>query len=70
MSIKEKLPEKRLVRKESLVLVEFKAPRNLVEEFDLKWRPNFSSRSETIRFLLRAFVEGSSKHPEYAVASG
>ena len=58
---KEKGAKERLARKGSLVLAEFKAPRELVEEFDLKWRPRFSSRSEAIGFLIRSFVEKASK---------
>ena len=40
-----------------VVLVEFKAPRDLVEEFDQKSRSRFSSRSEAIRTLMRMFVD-------------
>ena len=68
MSEKEKEAEG-LPRKGSPVLVEFKAPREFVEEFDLKWRSRFSSRSEAIRFLIRASVDEVSKNPEYAAAS-
>jgi metal-responsive CopG/Arc/MetJ family transcriptional regulator len=69
LSGREKGVQERLPRKGSLVLVEFKAPRELIEEFDSKWRLRFSTRSEAIRFLLRAFVEESSKRSEYVVAS-
>ncbi len=37
--------------------MEFKAPRDLVEEFDQKSRSRFSSRSEAIRTLMRMFVD-------------
>jgi len=40
-----------------ILLVEFKAPRELVELFDLKSRSRFSSRSEALRSLMRAFLE-------------
>lgn len=43
-----------------VVLVEFKAPRDLVEEFDQKSRSRFSSRSEAIRTLMRMFVDEAS----------
>lgn len=38
------------------LLVEFKAPRKLVEAFDSKMRLHFSSRSEAIRSLMREFL--------------
>jgi len=44
-----------------MVLVEFKAPRELVEAFDSALRPRFSSRSEAIRYLMRALVEASER---------
>lgn len=40
------------------LLVEFKAPRELVEAFDSKVKVHFSSRSEALRSLMRAFLEG------------
>ena len=48
---------KRRVRRKEVVLVEFKAPRELVEAFDSKLRPRFSSRSEALRYLMRVFLE-------------
>ena len=48
-------------RREDMVLVEFKAPRELVEAFDSALRPRFSSRSEAIRYLMRALVEASER---------
>ena len=45
----------------SIVLVEFKAPVELVEAFDSKLKPHFSSRSEAIRHLMRLFLEGSER---------
>jgi len=48
---------KRQVRKKEVVLVEFKAPRELVEAFDSKLKPHFSSRSEALRYLMRTFLE-------------
>jgi len=69
LSEKEKGADERLQSRGGLVLVEFKAPRELIEEFDLKWRFRFSTRSEAIRFLLREFLEETSKRSEYAVAS-
>ena len=43
------------------LLVEFKAPRGLVEAFDSKVKVHFSSRSEALRSLMRAFLEGRKK---------
>jgi len=42
------------------ILVEFKAPKELVESFDSRSKPNFSSRSEALRALMRSFVEETS----------
>jgi len=42
--------------KEEILLVEFKAPKKLVEAFDIKLRSHFSSRSEAIRSLMRMFI--------------
>jgi metal-responsive CopG/Arc/MetJ family transcriptional regulator len=39
------------------ILVEFKAPKELVESFDLRSKANYSSRSEALRALMRSFVE-------------
>lgn len=54
--------EKDKTRKQSIrngtLLVEFKAPKELVEAFDSKMKLYFSSRSEAIRSLMRAFLEG------------
>lgn len=42
-----------------IVLVEFKASKQLVEDFDSKWREHgFSSRSEALRHLMRTFLGG------------
>lgn len=38
------------------LLVEFTAPKQLVEAFDSKLKVYFSSRSEAIRSLMRAFI--------------
>jgi len=43
-----------------ILLVEFKAPKELVELFDLRSRSRFSSRSEALRSLMRAFLEETS----------
>ncbi len=40
-----------------ILLVEFKAPRQLVEAFDFKLKSKFSSRSEALRSLMRAYLE-------------
>lgn len=70
LSGKEKVNEEDPPSRGSLVLVEFKVPGNLLEEFDSKWKSSrFSTRSEAIRFLIRAFVEKASKRSEYAVKS-
>jgi metal-responsive CopG/Arc/MetJ family transcriptional regulator len=37
-------------------LVEFKAPKSLIEAFDQKLKSQFSSRSEAIRSLMRTFL--------------
>jgi metal-responsive CopG/Arc/MetJ family transcriptional regulator len=47
---------KKGVSKEKILLVEFKAPKELVEAFDSKLKAQFSSRSEAIRSLMRAFL--------------
>lgn len=52
---------KKRIRKKEVVLVEFKAPRELVEAFDSKLEPRFSSRSEAIRYLMRVFLEESER---------
>jgi len=43
------------------ILVEFKAPKELVESFDLRSKANYSSRSEALRALMRSFVEETSE---------
>jgi len=48
---------KKQLNKKEILLVEFKAPKSLVEAFDSKLRTEFSSRSEAIRSLMRAFLE-------------
>lgn len=45
--------------KQELLLVEFKAPKDLVEAFDIMLRSRFSNRSEAIRSLMRKFVEAA-----------
>ena len=45
--------------KEDPFLVEFKAPQELVALFDAKLSSRFSSRSEALRTLMRAFVDDS-----------
>lgn len=50
------IPKKRLDQEE-ILLVEFKAPKGLIDAFDFKLRTRFSSRSEAIRSLMRAFLE-------------
>lgn len=47
--------------KQELLLVEFKAPKDLVEAFDVILKSRFSNRSEAIRSLMRKFVEAASK---------
>jgi metal-responsive CopG/Arc/MetJ family transcriptional regulator len=44
-----------------LLLVEFKAPKELVAAFDAMLKSRFSNRSEAIRSLMRAFVEAATK---------
>jgi len=44
-----------------LLLVEFKAPKELVDAFDAILKSRFSNRSEAIRSLMRTFVEAASK---------
>ncbi len=47
--------------KQELLLVEFKAPKDLVDAFDAILRSRFSNRSEAIRSLMRTFVEAASR---------
>jgi hypothetical protein len=56
---KGKLKAMKGVSKEDPFLVEFKAPRELVALFDAKLSSRFSSRSEALRTLMRAFVDDS-----------
>jgi len=58
---KRKLPSK------NIVLVEFKAPKELVESFDSTSRFSYSSRSEALRALMRTFVEEVSDQPKNLV---
>ena len=44
-----------------LLLVEFKAPKDLVDAFDAMLKSRFSNRSEAIRSLMRTFVEAATK---------
>ena len=44
-----------------LLLVEFKAPKALVDAFDAMLKSRFSNRSEAIRSLMRTFVEAANK---------
>lgn len=45
--------------RQEILLVEFKAPRKLVEAFDTQLAKIYSSRSEAIRTLMRKFVEAT-----------
>jgi len=51
------MDKKKDTSSKDILLVEFKAPKELVELFDLKSRSRFSSRSEALRSLMRAFLE-------------
>jgi len=53
--------KKKETLKDEILLVEFKAPKKLVEAFDVNLKSHFSSRSEAIRSLMRAFLSESSK---------
>ena len=55
------LPKNLSKSKSELLLVEFKAPKELVEAFDILLRSKFSNRSEAIRSLMRTFVEAASE---------
>ena len=50
------LKAKEGILKEEILLVEFKAPKRLVEAFDIQLKSQFSSRSEAIRSLMRTFL--------------
>jgi len=47
---------KKTLDREGIFLVEFKAPKELIEAFDSKLKAQFSSRSEALRSLMRAFI--------------
>ena len=55
------LPKNENKSRTELLLVEFKAPKELVEAFDTKLRSKFSNRSEAIRSLMRTFVEAANE---------
>ena len=55
------MPRNENKSRQELLLVEFKAPKELVEAFDTKLKSRFSNRSEAIRSLMRTFVEAASK---------
>ena len=55
------MPRNESRSKTELLLVEFKAPKELVDAFDAMLKSRFSNRSEAIRSLMRTFVEASSK---------
>jgi len=43
------------------MLVEFRAPKELVDAFDSNLSPRFSNRSEAIRHLMWTFLEESER---------
>ena len=51
-----KISLKKPLSGEGILLVEFKAPKELIEAFDSKIKVQFSGRSETLRSLIRAFI--------------
>ncbi len=55
------MPKTQVREKDDVLLVEFKAPRGLVDAFDVKLKTKFSSRSEAIRSLMRTFLEATAK---------
>lgn len=55
------MPKNQVKSKMEILLVEFKAPKDLVEAFDSKLKSRFSSRSEAIRSLMRTFLEVSTE---------
>jgi len=55
------LPKDENKNRQGILLVEFKAPKELVEAFDTKLKSKFSNRSEAIRSLMRTFVEATSE---------
>lgn len=55
------MAKKEKASSKDIYLVEFKAPKELVELFDQKSKSRFSSRSEALRSLMRAFLEKPSE---------
>jgi len=55
------LPRNENKSRHELLLVEFKAPKELVDAFDQMLKSRFSNRSEAIRSLMRTFVEAATK---------
>ena len=55
------MPKNESKVKQEILLVEFKAPKELVEAFDIKLRSKFSNRSEAIRSLMRTYLEARTK---------
>jgi len=55
------LPKSESKSKQEILLVEFKAPKDLVDAFDAMLKSRFSNRSEAIRSLMRTFVEAATK---------
>jgi len=53
------MPRNESKTKVEILLVEFKAPKKLVEAFDDKLKSRFANRSEAIRSLMRTFLEAS-----------
>jgi len=53
------MPKNENQTKAGILLVEFKAPKELVEAFDTKLKSQFSNRSEAIRSLMRTFLEAT-----------
>jgi len=61
LSKEEAVRKNRRSSKGEMMLVEFRAPRELVEAFDSKLLPRFSNRSEAIRHLIWMFLEESER---------
>ena len=55
------MPRNENKSRQELLLVEFKAPKDLVDAFDSMLKSRFSNRSEAIRSLMRKFVEAATK---------
>ena len=55
------MPRNESKSRQELLLVEFKAPKDLVDAFDAMLKSRFSNRSEAIRSLMRKFVEAATK---------